>query len=76
MARQLGGDAPLIGAATNHAAFNIGNSLGAFLGGAVIAAGWGYIAPAWVGVALACAGVAIAYVSYAVEARGRRTVSV
>ncbi|WP_296193704.1 MFS transporter [uncultured Microbacterium sp.] len=65
-----------IGAALNHSSLNVGNSLGAFLGGAVIAAGWGYIAPAWVGVALACAGVAIAYVSYAVEARGRRTVSV
>ena len=65
-----------IGAALNHSSLNVGNSLGAFLGGAVIAAGWGYIAPAWVGVALACAGVAIAYVSYAVEGRGRRTVSV
>lgn len=35
----LAGDSPLIGAATNHAAFNIGNSIGAWGGGLVIAQG-------------------------------------
>lgn len=52
-----------IAAALNHSALNIGNSLGAFLGGVVIAAGWGFVAPAWVGVALALAGLALAAAS-------------
>jgi len=56
-----------IAAALNHSALNIGNSLGAFLGGAVIAFGWGFTAPAWTGAALALAGLLIALVSYRVE---------
>lgn len=67
------GDAALLGAATNHAAFNVGNSLGAALGGAVIAAGLGYLAPAWVGVALALVGLALLGASMAWERRGRAT---
>ncbi|MGC5075453.1 MFS transporter [Agrococcus sp. DT81.2] len=54
------GEAELLGAATNHAAFNVGNALGAALGGAVIAAGFGYLAPAWLGVALAALGFVLA----------------
>ena len=54
-----------IAAALNHSALNIGNSLGAFLGGTVIAAGWGFVAPAWVGVALAVAGLGLAVASLA-----------
>lgn len=60
-----------IAAALNHSALNIGNSLGAFLGGVVIAIGWGFVAPAWVGAVLALAGLAIALTSFAVE-RSRR----
>lgn len=56
-----------IAAALNHSALNIGNSLGAFLGGAVIAFGWGFTAPAWTGAVLALAGLLIALVSYRVE---------
>lgn len=60
-----------IAAALNHSALNIGNSLGALLGGVVIAVGWGFIAPAWVGVGLALAGLALALGSLASErARG------
>lgn len=58
-----------IAAALNHSALNVGNALGAFLGGVVIAAGWGFVAPAWVGVALAVAGLGIAVVSLALERR-------
>ncbi|MFT4306775.1 MAG: MFS transporter, partial [Microbacterium sp.] len=58
-----------IAAALNHSALNIGNSLGAFLGGLAIAAGWGLVAPAWVGVALALAGLVIALVSYRLQDR-------
>lgn len=57
------GDAALIGAATNHAAFNVGNSLGAALGGAVIAAGYGYLAPSWVGLMLAAGGLVLLLIS-------------
>jgi DHA1 family inner membrane transport protein len=60
-----------IAAALNHSALNIGNSLGAFLGGAVIAVGWGFTAPAWTGAALAAAGLAIALISYRVESAQR-----
>ncbi|MHC5559030.1 MFS transporter [Kocuria sp. U4B] len=52
-------DAPSLTAAMNHAAFNLANALGAFLGGVVISAGWGYRAPAWTGVALAVVGLLI-----------------
>ncbi|MCM3688535.1 MFS transporter [Kocuria rosea] len=52
-------DAPSLTAAMNHAAFNLANALGAFLGGVVISAGWGYRAPAWTGVGLAVVGLLI-----------------
>ncbi|WP_314646636.1 MFS transporter [uncultured Microbacterium sp.] len=67
----VAGDNQSIAAAMNHSALNIGNSLGAFLGGAVIAAGWGYTAPSWTGAALAVAGLLIALLSYRVEVRRR-----
>ena len=60
-----------IAAALNHSALNIGNALGAFLGGAAIAVGWGFLAPAWVGVLLAIGGLGIALWSLALE-RTRR----
>ncbi|WP_438355009.1 MFS transporter [Microbacterium sp. CJ88] len=65
-----------IAAALNHSSLNVGNSLGALLGGTVIALGWGFAAPSWVGVALTLAGLAFAAVSYGVEARSHRAVAV
>ncbi|MEH3032959.1 MAG: MFS transporter [Aeromicrobium erythreum] len=53
------GDAQMLGAALNHSALNIANGLGAWLGGVVIAAGYGYRAPSLVGAALAVAGLGI-----------------
>ncbi|MGW4327638.1 MFS transporter [Nocardia sp. NPDC004573] len=50
-------DAQTLAAALNHAALNIANAAGAWLGGLVIAAGFGYTAPAVVGAALAAIGV-------------------
>ncbi|WP_376739954.1 MFS transporter [Nocardia coubleae] len=52
-------DAQTLAAALNHAALNIANAAGAWLGGLVIAAGLGYTAPALVGAVLAVAGVAL-----------------
>lgn len=49
-------DAQTLAAALNHAALNIANAAGAWLGGVVIAAGLGYTAPAAVGAGLAVIG--------------------
>lgn len=65
---RVAGEARLFGAALNHAGFNIANGLGAGLGGAVIAAGWGYLAPGWVGVALAGVGLALMLISLRLDA--------
>jgi len=51
--------APSLGAALCHSALNVGNANGAFLGGLVIAAGWGYLDLAWTGLVLTLAGLAI-----------------
>jgi MFS transporter, DHA1 family, inner membrane transport protein len=65
----VAGDNQSIAAALNHSSLNLGNSLGAFLGGAVIAIGWGFVAPAWAGIALALGGLAIACISFSMERR-------
>ncbi|MEU1800041.1 Cmx/CmrA family chloramphenicol efflux MFS transporter [Streptomyces sp. NPDC019937] len=49
--------APTLAGATTTSAFNIGNTLGPWLGGLVIDAGWGYPAVAWTGAALAGTGI-------------------
>lgn len=61
----VAGDAQTMGAAANHASLNIANALGAWLGGLVIAAGWGLLAPALVGAALSLGGVVILGLSLA-----------
>jgi len=65
----VAGDAQTLGAAMNHSSLNIGNALGAWLGGLVIAAGWGYRAPSLVGVVLALAGLAVLLLSASVHRR-------
>ncbi len=66
----VAGGAVTLGAAMNHAALNIANALGAWLGGLVIAGGYGYRAPALVGAGLAAVGLAILVVSALVHRRG------
>ena len=56
--------AQTLGAAMNHASLNVANALGAWLGGLVIAAGWGYRSPAIVGVALSLGGLLVLLVSW------------
>jgi len=51
--------APSLGAALCHSALNLGNATGAWLGGLVIAAGYGYLAPAWIGAALTAVGLLV-----------------
>ena len=65
----VAGKSQTLAAALNHSALNVGNALGAFLGGLVVAAGWGYVTPAWVGLLLAIGGLLLALVSVALERR-------
>lgn len=65
----VAGDAQTLGAASNHAALNVANALGAWLGGLIIAAGHGYRAPALVGIALSLAGLAVILVAGALHRR-------
>lgn len=62
-------DAPSLASSLNHAALNVANALGAFLGGLVIALGWGYVAPALVGAVLAVLGFGVALLSGTLERR-------
>jgi DHA1 family inner membrane transport protein len=59
--------AQMMGAAVNQSSLNIANSIGAALGGAVIAAGRGYLASAWLGVALSVGGLVLALISFRLE---------
>ncbi|MFZ7088545.1 MFS transporter [Curtobacterium sp. RRHDQ10] len=72
----VAGESRTIAAALNHSAFNVGNSLGAFLGGAAIASGFGYLAPGWIGIVLAVLGVGITAISYSVQRRSDQRTAV
>jgi DHA1 family inner membrane transport protein len=63
------GDAQMLGAALNHSALNTANGLGAWLGSAAIAAGYGYRASSLVGAALAVAGFTIFAIGLAAQRR-------
>jgi DHA1 family inner membrane transport protein len=56
----LAGEAPNLAAASMHSAFNVANSIGAWLGGLTIAAGYGYSSPNLVAAGLAVLGLGIA----------------
>jgi DHA1 family inner membrane transport protein len=55
--------AQTLAAALNHSALNIANAAGAWIGGLVIAAGYGYTAPAASGAAMAVAGLLVLTIS-------------
>ena len=67
----LAGGAPNLAAASIQAAFNIANSIGAWLGGVVIAAGLGYNAPNLVAAGLTAFGLMLALISGRLERRTR-----
>lgn len=52
-------ESPLLGSSVGQGAFNLGNSLGAFLGGLPLIAGYGYSSSLWVGSALVFVGLLI-----------------
>lgn len=60
--------APTLASGANIAAFNVGNALGAWLGGLTIAAGLGFTSPLWTGAAMTLVGLIVLLV--AVRARG------
>ncbi|MEU2051272.1 MFS transporter, partial [Streptomyces albidoflavus] len=71
--------APTMAAASNHSAFNLANAGGAWLGGLVISAGWGWASPALVGASLAAVGLGLAVVGGLMDGglgRGKRSMVV
>ena len=59
-----------LAASLNHSALNAANALGAWLGGLVIALGFGYTSPALAGAALAAIGLAILVAAVLAARRG------
>jgi DHA1 family inner membrane transport protein len=66
---EVAGEAQTLGAAGNHAALNTANALGAWIGGVVIAGGFGLLAPSWVGVGLCLLGAAVLALSIVLHRR-------
>ncbi|MGV9810014.1 MFS transporter [Micromonospora chersina] len=62
--------APTLASGANIAAFNVGNALGAWLGGLTIDAGLGFTAPIWAGAGLTLLGLAVLLLA---ERQARRT---
>jgi DHA1 family inner membrane transport protein len=60
--------APTLASGANIAAFNVGNALGAWIGGLTLAAGLGFRAPLWAGAGLTL--VALAVLLLAARSRG------
>lgn len=54
----------MLASSVSQAGFNIGNALGAYLGGLPIAAGMGYASPQWVGALMAITGFFMAVIMY------------
>ncbi len=66
---EVAGEARMLGAALNHSALNAANALGAWLGGVVIAAGYGYTAPGVVGAGLGVLGLVVLVASAVLRRR-------
>jgi DHA1 family inner membrane transport protein len=72
----LSHEAPNLAAAAMQGAFNVSNTIGAWLGGIVIAAGYGYGSPNLVAGGLAAMGLVLAVWSGALDRRSRPTLLV
>lgn len=64
--------APTLASAAGASGANLGISIGAYLGGLTIDAGFGYTSPSWVGAGMAAIALTIALVSGVLEVRTRR----
>lgn len=65
----LAGPAPTLASAVNASAFNVGNTVGPWLGGVVISAGLGYAAPAWVGATMLTGALGLGLLSRRLDRR-------
>ncbi|TCU48314.1 MFS transporter [Curtobacterium sp. PhB146] len=68
---QYADHAPTLASGANIAAFNLGNALGAWIGGLTLAAGLGYTSPIWAGAGITLAAVALTLVAMGAVRRGR-----
>lgn len=68
---QYADHAPTLASGANIAAFNLGNALGAWIGGLTIAAGLGYTSPIWAGAGITLAAVALTLVAMGTVRRAR-----
>lgn len=68
---QYADHATTLASGANIAAFNLGNALGAWIGGLTIAAGLGYTSPIWAGSGITLAAVVLTLVAMAAVRRGR-----
>lgn len=57
--------APTLASGANIGAFNVGNALGAWLGGVTITAGLGYTSPIWAGAGITLLGLAVMIIAAA-----------
>jgi len=67
---QYADHAPTLASGANIAAFNLGNALGAWIGGLTIAAGLGYTSPIWAGSGITLAAVVLTLVAMGAVRRG------
>lgn len=65
--------APTLASGANIAAFNVGNALGAWVGGLTLAAGLGYTSPLWAGAGVTALGLLVLLVAVRAPGGERRT---
>lgn len=63
-------DAQTLAAASNHAAFNVANALGPWLGGMAISAGLGWTSTGFIGAATGAAGLLVVWWAWAARDKG------
>jgi DHA1 family inner membrane transport protein len=68
--------APTLASGANIGAFNVGNALGAWLGGVTITAGLGYTSPIWAGAGITLLGLMVMIIAAAGAKRAVRHASV
>ncbi len=74
MDRANSAGAPTMAASVNIGMFNLGNAIGAWVGGAAIAAGFGFASPNWAGAILSLIALGLAAIAWA--SAGRRYAAV
>lgn len=67
--------APTLASGANIGAFNVGNALGAWLGGVTITAGLGYTSPIWAGAGITLLGLAVMIIAAAGTKRAAQQAS-